>query len=99
MRQARRANQTQVVTVKGVVRVQGVLRGMGCEADCRLLTWKETSTKGRVFTRCRILDDPPSLPDGPYRIFFAGYSVPTRKFEGSWMLTFLPPGIDLERAA
>jgi len=92
-------NRKRVVKVKGVVRVQALLRGMGCEADCRLLTWKESSTTGRTYTRCRILDDPPDLPDGAYRVFFAGYSIPTRKFEGSWMLTFLPPGIDLEKAA
>jgi hypothetical protein len=87
------------VTVKPVVGVRGVLRGMGCEADCRLPTWKETSTTGRVYTRCRILDEPFGLPDGAYTVFFAGHAVPTRKFEGRWTLTFLPPGIDLERAA
>ncbi len=30
---------------------------------------------------------------------FAGYSVPTRKFDGCWMLSFLPPWIDLDQAA
>jgi hypothetical protein len=72
---------------------------MGCEADCRLLTWKETSTTGRLYTRCRIMDEPPHLPDGAYTLFFAGHAVPTRKFEGSWMLTFLPSSIDLGKAA
>jgi hypothetical protein len=85
--------------VKSIVRVRGVLRGMSCEADCALMTWKESSTSGRVYTRCRIVDDPDELPDGPYTLFFAGHKVPTRKFEGRWMLTFLPQGIDLEQAA
>jgi hypothetical protein len=49
--------------------------------------------------RCRIVDDPPTLPDGPYTLFFAGRSVTTRKFDGAWMLTFLPAGINLEEAA
>lgn len=61
--------------------------------------WKEFSTTGRVYGRCRIVDDPPTLPDGPYTLFFAGHSVTTRKFDGAWMLTFLPAGINLEEAA
>lgn len=85
--------------MKGDIRVGGVLRGMGCEADCGLQMWKESSTTGRVYGRCRIVDDPPTLPDGPYTLFFAGHSVATRKFDGAWMLTFLPAGINLEEAA
>lgn len=72
---------------------------MNCEADCALLTWKESSTAGRVYTRCRIVEEPSELPDGPYTVFFAGHQVPTRKFEGRWMLTFLPQGINLLEAA
>jgi hypothetical protein len=30
---------------------------------------------------------------------FAGHTITTRKFDGCWTLTFLPPGIDLPRAA
>jgi hypothetical protein len=82
-----------------VVRVQGVLQGMDREADCGLITWKERSTSGRVYTRCRIVDEPPDLPEGPYTLSFARHTVPTRKFDGCWTLTFLPPGIDIERAA
>jgi len=85
--------------VKSIVRVRGVLRGMACAADCALLTWKESSTSGRVYTRCKIVDEPSELPDGPYTLSFKGHEVPTRKFEGQWMLTFLPQGIDLDRAA
>jgi hypothetical protein len=85
--------------VKSIVRVRGILRGMNCTADCALLMWKEFSTTGRVFTRCRIVDDPKGLPDGPYTLSFAGHEVQTRKFEGNWMLTFLPAGIELQEAA
>jgi hypothetical protein len=85
--------------VKSVVRVPGVLRGMDREAHCTLLTWKESSTKGRVYTRCKIQDDPADLPDGLYMVCFAGYTVTTRRFDHCWMLTFLPTEIDLERAA
>jgi hypothetical protein len=82
-----------------VVRVPGVLRGMDREAHCTLLTWKESSTKARVYTRCRIQDEPSDLPDGLYTVFFSGYTVATRRFDHCWMLTFLPPEIDLEQAA
>jgi hypothetical protein len=72
---------------------------MDREAHCTLLTWKERSTTGRVYTRCRIQDEPSDLPDGPYTVFFSGYTVATRRFDRCWMLTFLPPEVDLEQAA
>jgi len=72
---------------------------MNSTSDCALLTWKEFSTTGRVYTRCKIVDEPKELPDGPYSLTFAGHTVQTRKFEGNWMLTFLPPGIELQEAA
>ncbi|MFP5227973.1 MAG: hypothetical protein ACLGXA_10110 [Acidobacteriota bacterium] len=64
-----------------------------------MMTWKERSSSGRVFTRCRIVEEPADLPEGPYQVSFAGHVIPTRKFDGCWMLSFLPPGIDIERAA
>jgi len=76
-----------------------VLRGLDREANCVLILWKERSSSGRVFTRCRIVDEPADLPEGPYSLSFAGYSVPTRKFDGCWMLSFLPPGIKIDQAA
>jgi len=72
---------------------------MNSTSDCALLTWKESSTSGRVYTRCRIVDELSELPDGPYTLFLAGHEIPTRKFEGHWMLTFLPPGVQLQEAA
>jgi hypothetical protein len=78
------------------VRVRGVLRGMNREADCVLVAWKESSESGRVYTRCRIIDEPSDLPDGTYTVIFAGQSVTTRKWWGEWMLTFLPPEINVE---
>ena len=86
-----------------VVRLKALLRGMGCKADCMLDTWKETSSTGRVFTRAVVIDEPPNLPDGIYMIVVGSRMVFTRKWGGSWMLTFLPPEIDVhaeaERAA
>jgi hypothetical protein len=85
--------------VQAVIRVPGRLLGMGREADCVLAVWKESSQTGRTFTRCKITDEPFDLPDGSYNIEFAGHTVHTRKWWGSWMLTFLPQGIDLKQAA
>ncbi|HUB19743.1 MAG TPA: hypothetical protein VL990_13970 [Acidobacteriaceae bacterium] len=72
---------------------------MDREAACELITWKEQATSGRVYTRCRIVEEPSDLPEGPYTLSFAGHAIPTRKFDGCWMLSFLPPGIDLGQAA
>lgn len=72
---------------------------MDHEADCDLITWTERSNAGRVYTRCKIVNEPSDLPEGPYTLFFAGHTVPTRKFDGCWTLTFLPRDIDLTRAA
>jgi hypothetical protein len=72
---------------------------MDREADCILVVWKESSTHGRVYSRCRIIDEPSDFPDGLYTVFFAGHSVSARKWSGQWMLTYLAPGIDLERVA
>ena len=85
--------------MQGVVRVSGVLQGMDRAADCQLIIWRERSTSGRVYTRCRIVEEPADLAEGPYTLTFAGHVVSTRKFDGCWMLTFLPPGINLEEAA
>lgn len=85
--------------MQGAVRAHGLLKGMDREAECRLILWKERSTAGRVYVRCRIVDEPADLPEGPYTLSFAGHQVETRKFDGCWMLSFLPPGIDVELAA
>jgi hypothetical protein len=85
--------------VQAVVRIHGFLQGLEKEAGCVVMTWKERSTSGRTFTRCKIVDEPADLPEGPYTLSFAGYKVTTRKFDGCWMLSFLPPGIDLLQVA
>ena len=81
------------------IHVRAVLRGMGREAQCTLETWKERSSTGRVFTRCRIVDDPPDLPDGSYEIFVAGQRFNTKKWSGLWDLSFLPSWVRIDDAA
>lgn len=78
-----------------VVRVKALLRGMGCKADCMLDTWRETSSTGRVFTRAVVVEEPPNLPDGIYMIVVGSRMIFTRKWGGSWLLTFLPPDVDV----
>lgn len=80
--------------MNSVRRFPAVLRGMGVESQCALEIWHERSSTGRDFTRCRIVDDPPFLPDGPYEVLFAGHSVSTRKSHGKWELIFLSPEIN-----
>lgn len=67
-----------------IVRIPGVLRAAGIIAGCMVETWKERAFDGAIYRRCRIADDPPQLPDGPYLLKFGRYSVPTNKFEGKW---------------
>lgn len=82
-----------------VQRLSALLRGMGCKADCKLDTWQETSSTGRVFTRAVVVEEPPNLPDGIYMIVVGSGTLFTRKWGGSWMLTFLPPEIDIHAEA
>ncbi|HKR27581.1 MAG TPA: hypothetical protein VJS11_09000 [Acidobacteriaceae bacterium] len=82
-----------------VIRLDALVRGMGREAQCTLETWKERSSTGRVFTRCRIVEDPPDLPDGSYEIFVAGQRFNTKKWSGVWELTFLPGWVRITDAA
>lgn len=66
---------------------------MGVESKCVLETWQERSSTGREFTRCRIVDDPPFLPDGQYDLSIGGHTVSTRKSLGAWELIFLSPEV------
>jgi len=85
--------------VASIVHVDALLRGMGRQAHCMLETWKERSSSGRVFTRCRIVDDPPGLPDGAYEIAVLGETIVTKKWSGVWDLTYLPPSVRIDDAA
>jgi hypothetical protein len=88
-----------VAVVAFPMRVDGVLRGMNREASCRLRIWQESSSTGRVYLRCAIMEEPEDLLDGSYTLFFGGHRVSTRKWEGHWLLRYLPRGIELQLAA
>lgn len=82
-----------------IVRIPGVLRAAGVIAGCIVETWKERASNGEIYTRCRIVSDPPQLPDGPYLLRFAQHSVPTNKFDGQWEPVVLVPEAQLREAA
>lgn len=68
-------------------------------APCIVETWQERSSSGHVFTRCRIINDPPHLPDGPYQLEFAGHTMRTAKSSGKWELVFFVPELEAGPAA
>ena len=83
-----------------VIRVPAVLCGAdGSLSHCKVETWKERSSSGKSYTRCRIVDDPPALPDSEYTIEFAGRTVRTNKYQGKWELTFVAPAPETSEAA
>ena len=53
----------------------------GTVARCFVETWKEKSSTGKTYTRCRITDDP-DLPDGDYIVDFARQTVRTQEAPG-----------------
>jgi hypothetical protein len=88
--------------VREMIRVPAVLHGTadcaGVHAMCALEMWSEQSSHGRLYTRCRITDEPPELPDGAYEIEFEARKITTRKNEGHWELTFLWPDSQNEKS-
>jgi len=82
-----------VTAVGPVVRHTALLCATGIVAPCTVETWQEQSSSGRSYTRCRIVNEPPDLPDGPYQLEFADHKVPTRRWSGLWELIFIVPAI------
>lgn len=83
-----------------VSRVPAVLCGPDASlSHCQVETWKEQSSSGKNYTRCRIVDEPSHLPDGEYTIEFSGRSMRTNKYQGKWELTFLAPAPETTEAA
>jgi hypothetical protein len=83
-----------------VIRTPALLRGPdGIITQCIIETWQEQSSSGKTYTRCRIVDEPADLPNGSYVVQFAEQSLQTNKHYGKWGLFFLPPEIEIVRAA
>lgn len=80
-------------------RLDGMLRGMRREVKCTVLVWKEASSTGRLYTRGKITDAPADLPDGSYTLSFGEHTFVTRKWEGHWLLKYLPSELEISEAA
>jgi hypothetical protein len=76
-----------------LVRIPAILRGShGNVGKCLLDCWTEKSSAGKTYTRCRITDDPPELPDGEYLLQLPNEkAIRTNKHRGMWALGFLAP--------
>ncbi len=77
--------------MSSVIHIPATLRGAEAESKCTLEVWQESSSTGRIFTRCRITEDSPELPDGAYQVKFGHHTVKTWKCGGYWELVFLAP--------
>lgn len=66
--------------------VDGMLRGMGCQAECLLMITASDSpnTLRPIYTRCAIIDAPEWLPDGYYEVTFSGQSAFLQRTGGCW---------------
>ena len=82
-----------------VLRVPALLYGNDLVSSCTVETWPERSSSGRRITRCRITDERPDLPDGPYIVELSGHIVSTYRLLGHFELSFVTFDIQLHRAA
>ena len=83
-----------------LIRIPAFLSGPdGSVSRCFVETWKERSSTGRTYIRCRIVDDPPDLSDGEYMVEFAEQSVRTHKSHGRWELAYLCQDLEITDVA
>jgi hypothetical protein len=66
--------------------IKGILRGMGCVADCELIaTGTDSHAKFSPFySRCAVVQAPDDLPDGYYEVTFNGHSAFLHRLNGTW---------------
>lgn len=69
--------------------VQGILTGMGREAECEILVWQEGRSNLRPYSQFRVADAPLDLPDGDYVVAFHDRAFPTKKERGWWVMESL----------
>lgn len=82
-----------------VARLPAVLYGTDTVSSCTVETWTERSSSGRRITRCRIINEPPDLADGPYQVEFSGHTVSTYRLLGHFELNFVTFDVGLDQAA
>lgn len=84
----RRATTKSESVVSGML-VQGVLTGMGREAPCEILVWRDGRSNLRPYSQFRVVDAPLDLPDGAYVVAFQDRAFPTKKERGWWVVESL----------
>ncbi|HTV14377.1 MAG TPA: hypothetical protein VME68_06660 [Acidobacteriaceae bacterium] len=73
--------------MRSIVLMDGVLRGMGREAHCEMIVFKDTDpdTRQPTYSRWSVLDAPRDLPDGLYTVWCDDQQVPVRCEGGLWI--------------
>lgn len=87
MLRSRRGDESEGIV--SAVLVQGVLTGVGREANCEVLVWQDSRSKLRPFSQFRVISAPLDLPDGAYVVIFSGRAFSTRKERGWWVMESL----------
>ena len=93
--------------MRSIVLIHGVLRGVGREAPCEMIVFKDTDPGARqpTYSRWSVLEAPPNLPDGFYTALCDDQEVPVRREGGLWlaeeppMLPPVTPPVSLPRRA
>jgi hypothetical protein len=62
--------------------VEGVLTGMGREAQCEILVWQESRSSLRPYSQFGVIAAPLDLSDGAYVVAFRDRAFPTTKERG-----------------
>lgn len=71
--------------VVSAILLEGVLTGMGREAQCEILVWQERRSSLRPYSQFRVIAAPLDLPDGAYVVAFHSRAFPTAKERGWWV--------------
>ena len=79
----------EVKAVGSAILVQGVLTGMGREAECEILAWQDGRSNLRPYSQFRVISAPLDLPDGAYVVAFSSRAFSTRKERGWWVMESL----------
>jgi hypothetical protein len=81
------SSEFEVMDMRSVVLMHGLLRGMGREVPCELLAIKESTAdlSDASYSRCSVIEAPENLPDGDYSVVFATHIVAAKKEGGLWL--------------
>jgi len=80
------------------VLLRAILKVMGRDVACEVLSRRLGIEPSPVFSDCSLIGAPDDLPDGDYEIEFEGIRATATKLRGLW-ITFDPSDKDVERSA